>query len=152
MSSFVKLLSVGQIHPEIAFLIKVIGNILYESAPFFFFLLFYYISFAFAFHATSMMFNDTEPAYGYYEGLQNFFFFPYFIYAFRSTIGDSNTYGISALPQALIYTTWILWIILVFLGYPFLLNFLITIININYNAEALVKVEESYHKKMKILA
>lgn len=148
ISSFIKILNVAQIHPEIAFLINVMYRILCDSAPFFCFLGFYYVSFAFAFHATSMTFNTGDPAYGYYEGIESSFFIPYFLYAFRSSIGDSNTYGMSALPPALIYTTWALWFILVFFGYPFLLNFLITIININYCREAAVKVEESYHKKV----
>ena len=50
------------------------------------------------------------------------------------------------------YATWFLWVTLVFIGLPFLMNFLITIINIAYNTEMNVKLEESYKKKAQILS
>jgi hypothetical protein len=122
------------------------------SAPFFGFLFYYYISFAFALHATSMKFNNADPVYGFYDHVGDHVFLPYFIYVFRSTMGDQSTYGISSLPSAVMYATWFLWVTQVFMGLPFLMNFLITIINIAYSSEMTVKLEESYKKKAQILS
>ena len=67
-------------------------------------------------------------------------------------MGDQSTYGISSLPSAVMYATWFLWVTQVFMGLPFLMNFLITIINIAYSSEMTVKLEESYKKKAQILS
>ncbi|CDW78462.1 wd-40 repeat protein [Stylonychia lemnae] len=87
----------------------------------------------------SVLFNGSTPEQ--YSGINQF---GYFIMAFRLSTGDFDTDGFSELPQELIITIWLIWILAVVILNLILMNFIIAVISQSYERAMQRLIPQNY--------
>jgi hypothetical protein len=124
-----------------------------RAVPFVFFFLELNVTFAFIFYVLHIKFDETneKDPEGEYVGVDQIWFIPYMMYAFRNSLGDFKTDTFLFLPVIQMYAVWVMWLLIVLINVMILLNFLIVTIESAYEDLHDKALESSYRKKASIL-
>lgn len=125
--SFIKLLSLLQIHEDFGFLVKMVQVVVVQLIPFFILFISLIIIFAFSLFALNLPIaeNDTNNDY---QGM-NWVGLEYFLHVLRTALGDFQPNGYKRMHSPTLYVSWAIWILLVMLDTVIFLNFLIAVIS-----------------------
>lgn len=153
LTSFFKILQVAQIYPSIGFLLDMFSDIASSAVPFLSFFLYLNVTFAFIFYALAITFDETrtKDPDGEYQGIDQIWFIPFMMYAFRNSLGDFKTDTFLFLPPIQLFACWFMWLLIVLINVMILLNFLIVTIEGAYERLADFQIESAYRKKAAIL-